>query len=384
MEIFQLGKGEEGAIISKAIRVLRGGGTVIYPTETCYGIGVDVTNEGAVKKLLAYKTKRAGKAILIAAADKRMAKQYVNLNETAVNLYDHFLPGPLAVVSQSRGKTIQELEAEDGTLGIRIPAHPFVLRLIKKFGKPITTTSANASNRKTPYSLKDILANTTKQQKSLIDLVIDAGQLPRRRPSTVVDTVHGGGSSPELAEGKIIREGETVLKKPRLYFSHEEKETKQLAKHLLKAVKKKSSKRPIVFALEGELGTGKTQFAKGLGEALGIIRPIVSPTFVLVREYSFGKLRASSFGKLRIFYHLDAYRVDDEREFVDLGWKQMLKPGNVIAVEWANKAARVIKRARKQARVLWIRFSYHRRFPQGHRRSLGENDRKIEVSEEFI
>ena len=67
-------------IIKKTLDVLNKGGLVIYPTETCYGIGADATNKEAIQKLLNYKTKREGKAISIAVADKKMAKKYVILN----------------------------------------------------------------------------------------------------------------------------------------------------------------------------------------------------------------------------------------------------------------------------------------------------------------
>ncbi len=354
MEIIKL-SGNPEKIIERVVKTLKNGGMIAYPTETCYGMGVDATNEKAVKKLLEYKTKRDGKAISIAVCDKKMAKEYAVLNEIAENLYDNYLPGPLTVVSKSRKKVARGIEADDGTLGIRIPNHPLVLKLIKIFGKPITTTSANASYKKTPYSTKDILDNTSKKQQSLIDLIIDAGQLPKNKPSTVVNTT--------LNEVKILREGDVVLKKPKMLMSRSEKETKILARKLLK---ENIGKKPTIFALQGELGTGKTQFTKGLAEYLKINKNVVSPTFILLREYKIDK-------KDHKLYHIDTYRMSDETELIDLKFEEMMNKPNIISIEWAEKISKIIKKVKNRAKVIWIKFQY-----------VNENERRIEYSSEFI
>lgn len=84
-----------------------------------------------------------------------------------------------------------------------------------------------------------------------------------------------------------------------------------------------------LIALSGPLGSGKTQLVKGLAAGLGVPEeePVVSPTFVLVREYV---------GRLRL-YHLDAYRLRDPRELLDLGLEEMLEDDAVVAVEWADR-----------------------------------------------
>ncbi|MBS3051964.1 MAG: threonylcarbamoyl-AMP synthase [Candidatus Aenigmarchaeota archaeon] len=341
-------------IIKKTLDVLNKGGLVIYPTETCYGIGADATNKEAIQKLLNYKTKREGKAISIAVADKKMAKKYVILNEIAENLYDHYLPGPLTIVSKSKGSVANGIEAGDKTIGVRIPKYPLVLKLIKKFGKPITATSANASYKKTPYSVKDILDNTSKKQQSLIDLIIDAGELPKNKPSTILNTT--------LNEIKFLREGDIIFRKSKIETTKSEEETKQLAKKILK---ENRDNKALVFALQGELGTGKTQFTKGLAEQMKIKRNIISPTFVLLREYNI-----DSKSKL---YHIDAYRMFDEKELNDLNFESMLGNGNVLSIEWADKVSKIIKRIRNKARVIWVKFQY-----------VSENRRRIEYSNEFI
>ena len=80
MQIIKLSKTNHQGIISKAIEALKKGGIIIYPTETCYGVGVDATNSEAVKKLLTYKERPTGKAISIAVSDEQMAQKYVKVN----------------------------------------------------------------------------------------------------------------------------------------------------------------------------------------------------------------------------------------------------------------------------------------------------------------
>ena len=106
------------------------------------------------------------------------------------------------------------------------------------------------------------------------------------------------------------------------YYSQSEKETKQLGFNLSKKVVKGS-----VISLRGSLGAGKTVFAKGFAEGLGITEAIVSPTFTLVQEYD---------GVLKM-YHLDLYRLSGEDEFESMGGEDFLYPDGVTLIEWSEK-----------------------------------------------
>ena len=262
VRILNLDKTASHQVIKETIAVLEKGGLVIYPTETCYGVGVDATNQVAVDKLLKYKDRPAGKAISIAVADQEMAARYVHLNETARNLYKNFLPGPLTVISLSKGEVAKGLEAEDNTLGVRVPDYPLILELLREYDRPITATSANVAAQKTPYALADILDNISKQRRRLIDLILDAGVLPRNPPSTVVNTT--------LNELALIRQGRISLDDMGVdrFISKSEQATQDLAARLVS--RERESNRCVIFALQGELGVGKTQFAKGIGSGLKI------------------------------------------------------------------------------------------------------------------
>ena len=120
---------EEG--ITRAIEVLKSGGLIIYPTETCYGLGGDATNPEALKKIMEYKKLRGSKPISIAVADKKMAEEYVEINEMAENLYNNYLPGPITVISMSKGELVPPVVSIQGGVGIRYPDYDFSLEMIK-------------------------------------------------------------------------------------------------------------------------------------------------------------------------------------------------------------------------------------------------------------
>ncbi|MEM5792863.1 MAG: L-threonylcarbamoyladenylate synthase [Candidatus Aenigmatarchaeota archaeon] len=338
MKIIKFSNKKIKYIVEEAVKVLKTGGLVVYPTETCYGLAADPTNEESVEKLLKFKGKR-NKPISIAVCNKKMSKKYVKLNEIAENLYDNYLPGPLTVVSKSLNRVDKRIEGQDGTLGVRIPNHDLVLKIIKSFGKPITSTSANETNKKTPYKIEDILDNIDDKKKKLLDLIIDAGELPKNKPSTVVNTT--------LNELKILREGDVKLISPTIYISNSVNETMKIANEILDKIE--IGKKPIIFGLQGELGSGKTYFTKGIAKALGIKENIISPTFILCREYEFDR-------GLKLF-HIDTYRLFDQKEFIDLGLDKMIQKPNIIVIEWAEKVSKILMNL--NVNLIWVKFSYH-------------------------
>ena len=162
-------------IIKTVSNCLKNDGLVIYPTETVYGIGASAVSAKAVDKLLKYKGRREGKPLSIAVTDQKMAEKYVEINEQALKFYKNFLPGPFTVISKSKNQVDPRVNSEFGTLGIRIPAYPLIIQVIRQLGQAITSTSANASGKKRPYCIQDIFEHLSNKQKALVDLVIDAG-----------------------------------------------------------------------------------------------------------------------------------------------------------------------------------------------------------------
>ncbi len=178
--------------IERAISALTSGSIIVYPTETSYGLGADATNDRAVKKIIAIKKRSKSKKISVAFSDLKMAKKYLVITKDAEKLAKAFLPGPLTLIVESKAKPTKKI-------GFRIPDHKFVLSLIRKFGKPITTTSANISGEGDLYKIKDVIRIFSHK----IDLIIDGGNLAKRKPSTVYDVL----------DKKILRKGPISEKK---------------------------------------------------------------------------------------------------------------------------------------------------------------------------
>lgn len=328
MKILKLSDFNQRKIVDEIVKSLGRGELVIFPTETTYGAGVDATNQRAVDKLLSYKTRREGKPLSIAVPNLALAEQYVEVNETARKFYQTFLPGPFTIISQSKHQTAQGVESEFGTLGVRIPDYQLVLEFLQIFGKPVTATSANASGKKRPYSIADLLANLSEKQKKLIDLVIDAGELPHNQPSTIIDTTLSAPVT--LRQGDVVAEGVAKIEEGEVDFiSENETETKALAMRLLLKNWEAIKTTGLVVGLDGELGVGKTIFTKGVAEFLQIGEMITSPTYTYVNEYDYE--RHGFKGQL---FHFDVWKVQSAEELKRLDFWSTLKSGNVVVVEW--------------------------------------------------
>lgn len=328
MDFMKIVDSNKESVMSEALAVLHSGGILVYPTETCYGVGVDATNSKAVTKVLDYKERPSGKAISIGVVSRAMASNYVYINSSAEKLYQNFLPGPVTIVSKSLNKIDRRLESENGTLGVRIPNYKFLLELIANFGKPITTTSANPSGKKTPYSIKDLLDNLSKKQQNLIDLIIDAGDLPHNPSSTVIDT-----TTEELTVYRKGRIDPTRVKTQLVKTSTNVDETIALGEEFIREHSIEMEESPMLILLNGELGAGKTHFTKGVANALKIKQVIKSPTYIYVNEYHYDLPEKNLRGKL---YHFDAWRIQSFEDLSALGFKSWFQPGNVIVVEWPS------------------------------------------------
>jgi len=322
-------------LVAEAVEVLRSGGLMLFPTETVYGAGVDATNPEAVAKLLAYKSKREGKPLSIAVTDIEMAQKYVELNESAKKMYARFLPGPVTVVSKARQDSalVPGVISEFGTVGVRIPAYDLIHDIVKALGKPMTATSANASGKKRPHSIADVFEGLSGKQKGLIDLILDAGVLPPNEPSTVIDTtlstpitLRSGAidAASEASENKKAAGEETTT-----LTTNSESETKMLAGKLLLKYWNTIRNTGLVIGLDGSLGTGKTIFAKGVADFLGITETITSPTYSYIQEYDFVR-----HGVTGTFYHLDVWKIDTAEQAKLLEIPSLIKPNSVVVIEW--------------------------------------------------
>lgn len=186
------------AAAARAAGELRSGKIVIMPTDTLYGVAVDAFSNEAVDRVYDLKGRDEHKPIHCIVRDLETASEYAKIDPIARVIADRFLPGPLTIVVRKKDSIETGIGRNIATIGIRIPNEPFCLALAAKFERPFTTTSANKSGMPPEFSIGAIVSQFG-SDATKIDLVIDAGELPRRAPSTIVDISNG--------DVVILREG---------------------------------------------------------------------------------------------------------------------------------------------------------------------------------
>lgn len=112
----------------------------------------------------------------------------------------------------------------------------------------------------------------------------------------------------------------------------------QIAKEIL-------GMKPGLIALEGPLGAGKTSLTKEIIHQLGIKEEVTSPTFILHNSYS-------------NIHHIDCWRMEDFSELLNIGFLGMLKPGNIVILEWADKFKSQIQNLKSQTKIAWVKLEY--------------------------
>ena len=142
--------------IKEAVEVLASGGVILYPTDTVWGIGCDATSEEAVAKVFEIKRRSDAKSLITLVSDADMLGKYVKvIPETAINLIE-VNDKPMTIIYPGAMNLASNVVAEDGSAGIRIPMSDFCVELVKRFRKPIVSTSANISGEATPSCYEEI------------------------------------------------------------------------------------------------------------------------------------------------------------------------------------------------------------------------------------
>lgn len=184
--------------IERALELLREGKLIVYPTDTLYGLGADIFNREAVKKVYEVKKRPVSMPLSIAISDVEEIEKYAFMNKIAYKIADQFLPGALTLILKKK-KRVPDVISKD-KIAIRIPSNEIALKIAENI--PITATSANIHGGENPWKIEI----ARKQLGEKVALYIDAGDL-KNIPSTIVD----------LSEGKlkIIREG--AIKREEIY-----------------------------------------------------------------------------------------------------------------------------------------------------------------------
>ena len=183
--------------VKAAVETLKAGGIILYPTDTVWGIGCDATNEEAVAKVFALKQRTDSKSLITLVADADMLGKYVKvIPEVAINLLE-VNDKPMTIIYPGAMGLAPGVVAEDGSAGIRIPMHDFCVAMIRKFRKPIVSTSANISGEPAPTSYEEIPLDIIDAVDWVADPYLEEGATGE--PSQIIAVgLHG--------EVKVIRE----------------------------------------------------------------------------------------------------------------------------------------------------------------------------------
>lgn len=176
-----------------AVEFLRKGKVIVYPTETAYGIGCDLTNVDAIKKIYKIKKRNVKKKMSVIVSDVTMAEKFGNLKKVDRILINEFMPGPLTLIVPKR-KNFPDIANVEFVF--RISSNKIAKNLSKKLGRPIVASSANYSGEKTNYKIKEVI----KDFNNKVDLIIDEGNLKKKEVSTIA-------KFDENKKIKILREG---------------------------------------------------------------------------------------------------------------------------------------------------------------------------------
>lgn len=170
--------------ISRALDVLKKGGIILYPTDTIWGIGCDATNDAAISKIFNLKKREESKSLIVLLDTENKLMRYVkDVPEQAWTLIE-FSERPLTIIYENGLNVSKKILAEDGSLAIRITKDPFCQELIRKFGRPLVSTSANISGEQPPESFTDI----TQEVLNGVDYVVNLRQndKSRNKPSVIM------------------------------------------------------------------------------------------------------------------------------------------------------------------------------------------------------
>ena len=180
-------KASPAAVIKAAARI-RGGGTVVFPTETVYGLGACALNAKAVARIFEIKKRPSFDPLIVHVASIRQAKTLAYVSPAAQALMKRFWPGPLTVVLPKK-KTVPDIvTAGLDTVALRMPAHPVALALIKKAGVPVAAPSANRFGRLSPTTAE----HARIQLGNGPDIILDGGRADIGVESTVIALENGG------------------------------------------------------------------------------------------------------------------------------------------------------------------------------------------------
>lgn len=185
--------------------LLTQGKTIIFPTETTYGLGCDATNQAAADAIFKIKGRPSDKPLLVVVPTIEKAREYILWNDCLETLATKFWPGALTIVGEYKNDPsvpplARGVVSSGGTVAIRVTRFPFLQEITARFGRPVVATSANLSGAGELYDPREI-ETMFAGQSNQPDALVDAGLLPHELPTTIVSVV--GGKMEILRQGSL-------------------------------------------------------------------------------------------------------------------------------------------------------------------------------------
>ena len=175
-------------MIGEAVKKLKEGKIIIFPTDTIYGIGCSIDNQESINKLYKLRKTPINKPTLILAANKEQAFEYGLFTEALKRLTSKFWPGPLTIIVKPKPKMPKTIRGKKDSIAIRVPNQPPLRKIIERNSRPILAPSANFHGKKPPSNFDEI----DKKLLALVDYAIDLSKLDdfvrmTQKASTVID-----------------------------------------------------------------------------------------------------------------------------------------------------------------------------------------------------
>lgn len=176
--------------IMQSLAALKNGGTILYPTDTVWGIGCDATNSKAVEKVYALKQRAESKSLIILLDSFDKINYYVEkVPDVAFDLVSN-METPLTIIYSGAKNLAPNVIASDGTIAIRVVNEEFCRQLIARFGKPIVSSSANIAEGSTPLMFSNINPEIVRNVDYVVNIKHDI--FNRAKPSTIIRLLENG------------------------------------------------------------------------------------------------------------------------------------------------------------------------------------------------
>ncbi len=167
----------------RAVKILKGGGVVAFPTDTVYCLAASLEHPEAISRIFDIKGRQTTKALPVLVADAIQMRQVAEMSPLAELLVRRFMPGGLTIILKRKAVVPDVVTGGRDSVAVRIPCHTIPLYIIKAVGTPLTGTSANSSGFNSVCTAQEVRS----QLGDRVDMILDGGTCPGGTESTIVD-----------------------------------------------------------------------------------------------------------------------------------------------------------------------------------------------------